>query len=293
MTESEKVYYNEIMELKERVSLLEKSRLVSDGVELIFSTSDNESARSFSKKFEFVSNKEQSLNFNISGKIASNSMRAQIIVYLDGIKIRSVYTNSGDFSFVCKSLVDKSFHTLEVNIIFYLNFTLENLTVKFVGAVGYKERDTNLQVANFNDFSVVCFRCDDVVTLYKYDGVELIKKVEFSAKYSGVSKLFDDFAVGYIDDEKNFRVKVFNSEFNMLAEFFVDSAVNKISGGVGSFGAKFFAVKNSRAFCYDFDENLNVVKTSLNYMVKDIIAFPNVDNAVIFTDYSENSRLIV
>ncbi|MBQ2717220.1 MAG: hypothetical protein IJF75_01300 [Clostridia bacterium] len=293
MSDFSKQYIRELQELVKRVEKLENERKNVSASELIFSFSESESARSFTKSLEFTSNQEQTLNFNISGKISSNSERAQIIVYLDGIKLRSVYTQNGEFSFVCQSAVDKGEHLLEINLLYYLDFTLDSLDVRFVGAVSYKKYKTELQTLNFSDESIIVFRCDDLVTVYSYDGENLEKQLKFNAKSVGISGYNNDFAIAYLDEEKCLRLKIFNRKFEVLSEIFLDSDVATVTGSKAFDGFRFYGIKGSRAFIYDIDENLNFVKSRLNSTVKKVESSPNVENAIILTDFSGNVRLVI
>ncbi len=293
MSDFGKQYIRELQELVKRVERLEFERKNNTASELIFSFSGSDSARSFTKSFEFVSNAEQVLNFNISGKISSTSQRAQILVYLDGIKLRSVYTQNGEFSFVTQSAVDIGEHLLEINLLYYLDFTLTELNLRFVGAVSYKKYETQLDNLNFSDGSVIVFRCDDLVSVYTYDGSSLEKRLEFNAKSVGISGFNNDFAIAYIDEEKSLRLKIFNRNFEVLSEIFLDSDVASVTGAKTQGGFRFYGIKGSRAFLYDVDENLNFAKSRLNTTVKKVESSPNVENAVILTDFSGNKRLVI
>ena len=289
---NDKELYWQIEALKRRVEVLEEKNKVQTYNELCFIDENLGTNSNFLKNYTFNSLSVQNLNLVFSGNISGQS-RAQVVVWVNGVKEKNIYVSEGDFSFTVQCGVDKGEVNVDVQILYVLAFSLNSLQLKLSGSVDYKKVNSYLTAFNFTNKSVILHGVDNLFKLYEYAGSQLVEKYSFSAKKATLLSNGSSFLIGAINDQKELEIIELDGNYAHLSTTVIDQNLLEIAGSSANGSFVIYAVKNARVYKYAFSDLSKIIKSRLSYTASQIYASANVNDALILRDAFGNVKLVI
>lgn len=284
-----KLAYEKCFELERRLNRLEKAGSENLFKEIRLVGENGSSASQYERTFRFLSMKSDDVNFNLSGTLSTSS--AQVIVYVNGIKVKSVYISERKFSVGFKCMADKGQVTVKAVILYYLDFDIDSVELHATGAVDYTELNSSVSVVNGQDRSYVLLRVNGEFFIYVYNADGLEKKAVFTADDAVLLKSASGADVAVLNGS-TLKIKYLNTEtFALTDGITVDDGVLRISGGYSENGYLIYAIKNGNVFSYVI-ENGTVSKTDLKICAKRVYSSCDVENTFIIADYNSCATLV-
>lgn len=218
-----KLAFEKCSNIEQRLKELEKS-LVTSKVNMLV----------FEGKYDDCTQAEHSMEFSVKrdGDISvrvdvdlSVALTGTLILYIDSEERKRIPFSSTHASMAIRDVFTSGVCSVIVKISGQNTFNA-SVCCEIFGNVDYIEKDCRMEVVNSQDYSVVIYREDGVVKLYKYSGGMLNLMEVITASKASACIYQSGFFLLRINSDKSLTAVYYNDDFSQSFSVEVDDAVS-------------------------------------------------------------------